>query len=267
MQPALPVNRRKPRSSAAVRAAGVAIDPGVEPGRRRDERAHVGGERLHHRDLGHGWCVGEGEPELIGKGGIRFEPPQNDRPVAAHLVGGLDRHAHLRLQRGRTTIPEELLAPGQIPKRRRIAAQRRAGERARLPAAVGEGALGPVATGAGMPAGAGQARVGEKLRAERDRLGREGIVGRCGWRVGPLEHLPPHGLGVGGLGGQRRCEQAQEGCQADGGESGAPARHAVVVHAVDCGDQVARRRYQKAISSMPRNENRPAPSRSASAVS
>ena len=113
-----------------------------------------------------------------------LEPAQNGRPVAAHLVGRLDRHAHLRLQRGRAAVPEELLAPGQIPQRGRVAPQRRARERARAPAPVGEGPLGLVAAGARALAGAGEARVGEQLGAERDLLRRQRIVGRSRRRAG-----------------------------------------------------------------------------------
>ena len=43
---------------------GVALDPGVEPGRRRNQRAHVGGQRLHHRILRDRRLRSEGRAEM-----------------------------------------------------------------------------------------------------------------------------------------------------------------------------------------------------------
>ena len=114
---------------------------------------------------------------------VPAEPAQDRRPVAAHLLGLLDRHAHLRLQRGRAAVPEEMLAPGQVPQRRRVAPQGRARERACASAAVRERPLRPVAAGARAVALAGEPRVGEQLAPSAIFSGVSGLSGGDGGGV------------------------------------------------------------------------------------
>ena len=156
--------------------------------------------------------------------GVRRETPEDGRPVAAHLVGRLDRHAHLRFQRRRAAIPEELLAPGEIPQGRRIAPQRLPREGAGLPAPIRESKCGPMATGTPVPPGAGQPRIGEQLCAERNRFGRQRIVGRRRRRIGTLEYVG-HKAAVSGAWAAKECEKAQERRQTNDAKSGVPGRH------------------------------------------
>ena len=70
----------------------------------------------------------------------------------------------------------------------------------RAPAPVRECLVGPMAGGAGALAVAGQARVGEEPRAQRDLVGSERIVGRSGGRMRrPLELLFPKRLDIAAL--------------------------------------------------------------------
>ena len=151
----------------------------------------------------------KGRSELAGERVVTLEPPHDRGPVAAHLLRLLDRHAHLRLERGRAAVPEELLAPGEVPERRRVAPQGRARERERAPPPVRERPVGIVAAGAGAIASARQAHVREQPRTQGDLVRGERVVRRRrGRRGGPLEHLPPRGRDVGALRIRRRSGHA-----------------------------------------------------------
>ena len=156
-------------------ARSLAIDPGIEAGRRRDERAHVGRQRLDDRRLAIRLASsGNASPELRRQG---------RHPARAAAEWSASRRPSRRPPRSACAPAPPAMAARPSQKKCLLQARfhsagvlRRsgcAGERARLPAAVGEGALRPVATGAGVLPAAGQARVGEQLGAERDRLGRE----------------------------------------------------------------------------------------------
>ena len=210
----------------------VAFDPGIEPGRRRDERAHVGGERLENGRLRGARLLRECGADPSGEVGVLAEPAQGFRPITAHLLGLLDRHSHLRFQRRRAPIPEKLLAPGQVPQRGRVAPQGRSRDRPRAPAPVREVPFGPMTTGARALAVAGKARVDEEPRPQRDLVGSERIVGRRRWwQPRPLEPFLPERFDVAALGLERRRparqQQAQQRDDGDGARTGVPARHAL----------------------------------------
>ena len=158
--------------------------------------------------------------------GIRREPLQDGRPVAAHLVGRLDRHAHLRFQRRRAAIPEELLAPGEIPQGRRVAPQRLRPVRARA------------CRRPSVKARAGRWQLAHECRPVPDRRGSanscapsaifsgvSGLSAGAGGVSGRLK-MWRHSAAVSGVCAARGVrEQAQEGCRNRSQRLGVPARH------------------------------------------
>ena len=184
-QPALPVNRRKPRTSAALSA----LD------RRRSRRRSASAARpasARRTPSASTTAASRDGVPLFRESALRTravsselacEPGQDRRPIAAHLVGGLDRRPHLRFQRRGAAVPEIGFAPGEVPERGRVAAQVAARQCAGAAPPVGEGARRDVAGGAGALAVARQTRVGEQPGTERDPRRRCRLPGGAGGGV------------------------------------------------------------------------------------
>jgi hypothetical protein len=180
---------------------GVAVDPGIEPRWRRHQRAHIGRKRPEDRVSRKLGLPREGGPDLLDQHIVPLEPPQDRCPVAAHFLRFRDRHPHLRLERGRPPVPEEMLAPGEVPQRRRVASQGCARKSKRPPATIRERPLWPMAARTRAIALAGETGVREQALTQRHLLRRERILRRRGRRrFRPLEHLPPDRRHIGILG-------------------------------------------------------------------
>lgn len=111
-----------------------------------------------------------------------------------HFKRMLDRAARLFFKRGGAPIPEEALAPREVPKRRRVAFERDTGHALAARGAIGKALRRIVAGDARLGAVAGQPRVGEQRGAKRDLLRRGGIVRRKRHRRGPRKIAERHAL-------------------------------------------------------------------------
>src|SRR5262245_25848361 len=113
---------------------------------------------------GDGGALGECRVEALDQFAIRLEPAQDRGPIAAHLLGLGDRHTHLRLERGRTPVPEKLLAPCEIEQGGRVTSQRCPRQAKRAPTPIRERACGLMAARACALTVAGEPRVREEPR-------------------------------------------------------------------------------------------------------
>jgi len=176
------------RDLVGAQRVRVAVDPAVEPRRRRHQRALERGERLGEVLGRHARIVRERGRERARVGGIAREQRDHRGDRLAHLVGRLDRAGDLLLEAARAPVLEHRTGPGEIPQRRRMALERDARHATAVAAPVGEALGALVAARARDAAVDREPLVVEQALAERTLIFRERIGGgeRHGCRAAEL---------------------------------------------------------------------------------